>query len=181
MDIKNLYITAVVIAAISGGYYYYSGKGKKLDVQSAQNMTYAAENIHLTQTNDQGHLYMRAEVDRLEQDLNKKTSDLKNLNASMFKNDQLDSTFFAKQAQGFNDNEKVVLSQQVEATKLGQNGKMIFTTDLLTAYPDARKLETTHQVNVNSPDAEFVSQGLKANLDEGQYEFFNIRGKYAPR
>ena len=88
MDIKNLYITAVVIAAISGGYYYYSGKGKKLDVQSAQNMTYAAENIHLTQTNDQGQLFVKAQVDRLEQDLGKKTSNLTNLNASMYKDQQ---------------------------------------------------------------------------------------------
>ncbi|SPL71411.1 LPS export ABC transporter periplasmic protein LptC [Acinetobacter stercoris] len=181
MDTKSLYIIAVVIAAISGGIYYYSGKGKKLDVQSAQNMTYSAENIHLTQTNEKGDLHVRADVDHLEQDLKNKSTNLRNLNASMYKNDQVDSTFFAKIAQGYNDNEKVVLSDQVEATKLGQNGKMVLTTDELTAYPQDRKLETSHQVNVTSPDSEFVSQGLKADLNEGQYEFFNIRGKYAPR
>ncbi len=181
MDTKNLYVIAVVIAAISCGYYYYSGKGKKLDVQSAQNMTYAAENIHLTQANDQGQLFVKAQVDRLEQDLGKKTSNLTNLNASMYKDQQVESIFHANKAQGYNDNEKVVLSDQVEATKMSQNGKMIFTTDLLTAYPDKRQLETTHQVNVTGPDATFVSQGLKADLDQGQYEFFNIRGKYVPR
>jgi lipopolysaccharide export system protein LptC len=36
MDTKVLNIIAVSVAAISGGYYYYSGKAKKLDVDSAQ-------------------------------------------------------------------------------------------------------------------------------------------------
>lgn len=180
MDTRALYIIAVVIASISGGYYYYSGKGKKLEANSAQNMTYSAEGIHLLQTNEQGNLHVRAQVDHLEQDLNKKTSKLINLNASMFVNDQVDSTFIAKQALGYNDNEKVVLTGQVKATKMGEQGTMIFLTDELTSYPKLRTLETTHQVTVEAPNAEFISNGLKANLNDGQYEFFNIRGKYAP-
>lgn len=48
MDTKVLYITAVAIAAISSGYYYYSGKGQKLEVDGAQSMTYSAEQIQLT-------------------------------------------------------------------------------------------------------------------------------------
>ena len=74
MDTKVLYITAVAIAAISSGYYYYSGKGHKLEVDSAQNMTYSAEKIQLTQTDERGNLYVRAKIDRLEQDMQKKTS-----------------------------------------------------------------------------------------------------------
>ena len=69
------------------------------------------------------------------------------------------------------------------ATKLldqGQ-GEMQFLTDELTAYPENRVIETNRQVTVQSPQAEFVSQGLKANLNDGQYEFFNIRGKYEPK
>ena len=81
MDTKVLYITAVAIAAISSGYYYYSGKGQKLELDGAQSMTYSAEQIQLTQTDEQGHLYVRAKVDRLEQDMQKKTSKLENLNA----------------------------------------------------------------------------------------------------
>ena len=69
MDTKVLYVTAIAIAAISGGYYYYSGKGNKLEVDSARSMTYSAEKINLTQTDDNGHLAVRAQVDRLEQDM----------------------------------------------------------------------------------------------------------------
>lgn len=180
MDTRALYIAAVVIASISGGYYYYSGKAKKLDVDSARNMTYSAEGVNLTQTDDQGHLYIRATVDRLEQNMQNQTSKLENLNASTYKSGNVDSTFFSKYAYGYNDNEKVVLSDQVVATKLSDHGKMQFQTDELTTYPPKKMIETTHQVNVDSPQSSFISQGLKADLNTGQYEFFNIRGKYAP-
>ena len=180
MDTKVLYVTAIAIAAVSGGYYYYSGKGNKLEADSARNMTYSAENIHLTQTDEQGKLYIRAQVDRLEQDLQQKTSKLDNLQASVYKDGKVDATFLAQVANGYNDNEKVVLKQKVEATKLLDSGKMVFYTDELTAFPKTREIQTDKQVIVESPQAQFVSQGLKANLNDGQYEFFNIRGKYEP-
>ena len=180
MDTKVLYVTAIAIAAVSGGYYYYSGKGNKLQTDASRNMTYSAENIHLTQTDEQGKLYIRAKVDRLEQDLQKNTSQLNNLNASVYQDGQVNATFFAKVANGYNDNEKVILKHQVEATKLMDTGKMVFHTDELTVFLETRELETDKQVIVESPQAEFVSQGLKANLNDGQYEFFNIRGKYEP-
>ena len=180
MDTKVLYVTAVVIAAISGGYYYFGGKSNKLQVDSSKNMTYSAENINLTQTDEQGKLNLRATVDRLEQDLQKQTSHLVNLNASTYKDGAVDATFFAKQAKGMNDNEKVILSDQVVATKLIRDGKMEFHTEELTAFPKLKVIETDKTVTVLSPQAEFVSQGLKANLNDGPYEFFNIRGKYEP-
>ncbi len=92
----------------------------------------------------------------------------------------MDATFSAQQGNGFNDNEKIVLSGDVVARKFGPQGQLDFRTDELTGYPKLRQIETNHQVVVQSPQAEFISQGLKANLNEGQYEFFNIRGKYAP-
>lgn len=182
MDTRVLYIVAIIVAAISGGYYYYSGKGKKLDAASAQSMTYSAKGIHLLQTDEKGLLYMKATVDDLEQDMKLKTSQLSNLNASMYVNNQVDSMFYAKKALGYDDNEKVVLTGDVKATKIGQQGQanMIFQTTELTGYPKLGTIETKQQVTVDAPNAQFVSQGLHANLNEGQYEFTNIRGQYAP-
>ena len=181
MDTKVLYASAIVIAAISGGYYYYSGKGEKLSVDAASNKTYVAKGVQLTQTDEQGNLHIKAQVDRLEQDMQKQTSQLDHLKAFSYKNGNIDATFYAKKAQGFNDNEKVVLSDHVVATKIGEQGQMTFSTDQLTGFPKTRQLETDCPVVVTSPQADFVSQGLKANLNEGQYEFFNIRGKYEPK
>jgi lipopolysaccharide export system protein LptC len=180
MDTKVLYVTAVLIAAVSGGYYYYSGKGKKLDAPSAQSMTYTANGIQLLQTNDEGQLYVTAKVDKLEQDMKLQTSKLDNLDALMYTNNQVTSTFKANEGFGYNDNEKVILKGDVKATKLANTGQMVLLTDQLTGYPKTMTLETKSQVTVNAPNAQFVSQGLQANLNDGQYEFFNVRGKYAP-
>lgn len=180
MDTRVLYIIAVIIAAVSGGYYYYSGKAKKLDANDSRNMTYSAQNIHLTQTDEKGQVYIRANIDQLEQDLQNQTSQLKNLHASMYANGNVDATFDAKVANGYDDNAKIVLSNDVVATKNSDQGQIVFRTNQLTAYPDTRTIETNHEVDVQSPQSSFISNGLKANLNDGQYEFFNIRGKYAP-
>jgi len=47
MDTKVLYVTAIILAAISGGYYYFSGSGNKLQVDAARSMKSTAENINL--------------------------------------------------------------------------------------------------------------------------------------
>ncbi|MEX5444330.1 LPS export ABC transporter periplasmic protein LptC [Acinetobacter schindleri] len=180
MDTKVLYVTAIILAAISGGYYYFSGSGNKLQVDAARSMKSTAENINLTQTDEKGELAVRAQVVRLEQDMQKKTSKLENMNASMYKDGKVDSTFYAKLVNGYEDNTKVILSQQVVATKILQDGQLQFKTEELTGFPKTREIETDKAVEVTTPQAEFISQGLKANLNDGQYEFFNIRGKYEP-
>lgn len=180
MDTKVLYIVAIVVASVSGGYYYYSGKAKKLDVDSAKNMTYSAQGVHLTQTDEQGNLYIRAEVKQLQQDMLQKTSQLDQLKAVMYKQGKADATFSAQRANGYDENRKIVLAGDVVVTNLSDQGNMEFHTDEITGYPKTRELETQHQVIVQSPTTEFVSQGLKANLNDGQYEFYKVRGKYAP-
>jgi lipopolysaccharide export system protein LptC len=143
-------------------------------------MTYSAQGVHLTQTDEQGNLYIRAEMKQLNK-ICSKNFPVDQLNAVMFKQGKPDATFYAKQAKGYDDNTKIVLMGDVVATKLSDQGnKMEFRTDELTGYPKTRELETQHQVTVQSPNSAFVSQGLKANLNNGQYEFFKVRGKYAP-
>jgi len=180
MDTRVLYITAILLAAISGGYYYFSGSGQKLLVDAGSSMRSTAENVNLTQTNEQGQLSVRAQADRLEQDMQQKTSKLENLNASTYKDGEVDATFSAQLANGYEDNSRVVLSQGVVVTRLLSEGQMQFKTEELTGFPKTREIETDKTVQVTSPQAEFISQGLKANLNDGQYEFFNIRGKYEP-
>ena len=179
MDIKNLYVIAIVVASVSGGYYYFGGKGKKLEVDSAKSMIYSAEDIHLTQTDGQGLVSVKAEADRLEQDTQKNISRLNNLHAYTFKLGQPDANFYAKRVNSYDDNSKVVLLDQVIATRLLDNGeKMTFTTTELTGYPKTKDLVTDKMVTIESSQANLVSKGMKANFNDGQYEFFNIRGTY---
>ncbi|AOA57906.1 LPS export ABC transporter periplasmic protein LptC [Acinetobacter larvae] len=180
MDTRILYLAAVIIASISGAYYYYSGKGQKLETQNSSNMVYSADGLDVLQTNEQGDLYIRAEIEHLEQNLQNDTSKLRKIDATMYLNNQVDATFKANTAAGFNQNEKIILSGDVKATKVLQTGQMIFTTDQLTLFPKQRQLETQQRINITSPGSQFVSQGLKADFNSGQYDFFNIRGEYVP-
>ncbi|ALH96327.1 LPS export ABC transporter periplasmic protein LptC [Acinetobacter equi] len=180
METKSLYITALIIGSLSAGYYYYSGKSKKLEVDATRSMTYAAENINLTQTNENGQVVIKAQADRLVQDESNKTSKLDNLHAQTYQNGALDGTFYAKVAHSYDDNQRVVLSNEVVATRILPNGKMTMTTTELTGYPETKEIETDKQVVIDSPQSKMISQGLKANLNSGQYEFFSVRGTYEP-
>ena len=176
IDTKNLYIIALVV----GSFSYYSGKSNKLEVDSARNMTYSAEKINLIQTNEQGQVSVKAQVDRLMQDDLKHTSQFDNLNAQTYENDKVDGTFYAKVAYGYDDNQRIVLSDQVIATRFLPSGKMILTTTELTGFPKTKEIETDKQVMIDSPQSKLISQGLKANLNSGQYELFSVRGTYEP-
>ena len=57
---------------------------------------------------------------------------------------------------------------------------MTFTTTQLTGYPRQKRIETDQPVLIQSDQGQFKSQSLKADLNEGQYNFYRIRGQYAP-
>ena len=97
-----------------------------------------------------------------------------------YQNGALDGTFYAKVAHSYDDNQRVVLSNEVVATRILPNGKMTMTTTELTGYPETKEIETDKQVVIDSPQSKMISQGLKANLNSGQYEFFSVRGTYEP-
>lgn len=61
----------------------------------------------------------------------------------MYKLGKVDATFFAKQAYGYDDNQKVVLSGDVVATKIAPQGTIEFQTDELTGYPKPETLKQT--------------------------------------
>lgn len=180
METRNLYAIALVIVMITSAYYYFSGKSKKLDIDSSRNMTYAAEQVKLTQTDEKGTVSTRSSVDRIIQNKQDATTQMYNLHVTTYTHGKEDGTYSAPRADGYNDNEKFVLRDHVVANKITPQGIMTLTTNELTGYPKTKLVETDKIVQVESPQSQFISQGLKADLNSGQYEFFNIRGKYAP-
>lgn len=180
MEHKLLYIVAIVVAILSGSYYYFAGKRAKLEVKQPSNFMYSAQNVQVMKSDEQGQLQMRAIIDNLQQDLKTEQSQMTNITATMFKQGQEDTKFFAKTVNGYDNNQKVILSDGVVVTKITPQGDMQLTTAELTVYPKQKRIETTHQVLVQSNHAMFSSQGLSADLNTGLYEFSSIRGQYAP-
>lgn len=179
MNNKAIYLIAILIAGASGAYYYFSGKSEKLNIPSKSNMMYSAEQIKAVKTDEQGQVHLRATIDSLSQDLKTTQSQMNNVRAALFKEGQQDTTFFAKTVNGYDDNQKVILSGEVVATKTTPNGDMTVVTEELTLYPKKREVTTDKAVKVDSQQIDFYSQGLTANLQTGEYEFTNIRGQYA--
>lgn len=177
---KTLYIVAIVIAMISGSYYYFAGKSAKLAVDKQSNLMYSAQGVQVMKSNEQGQLELQATIDHLQQDLKTEQSTMTNISAKMFKNNVEDARFFAKTVHGYDNNQKIILSDGVSMTKITPTDEMQLTTDELTAYPKQKRIETNHQVLVQSNQANFVSQGLSADLNTGLYEFSTIRGQYVP-
>lgn len=179
-EYKSLYIIAIVVAVLSGTYYYFSGKSAKLKVDKQSNLMYAAQGVQVFKSDEQGQLALQATIDELQQDLKTEQSTMTNLAAKSFKDGVEDAQFFAKTVKGYDNNQKVILSDGVMMTKITPNGEMQLTTDELTAYPKQKRVKTNHQVLVQSSQANFTSQGLSADLNTGLYEFSTIRGQYVP-
>lgn len=180
MENKFLYIIAILVAILSGGYYYFAGKSAKLNIDKPSNLMYLVQGVQVFKSDEQGRLHLQATIDSLQQDLKTTQSQMQNIQAKMYKNGVEDARFVAKTVKGYDDNQKVVLSDGVIVTKITPQGEMQLTTDELVAYPKQKLIETQHAVVVQSAQASFRSQGLSADLNTGLYEFSTIRGQYAP-
>lgn len=178
MEHKALYILTAIVVCATGLYYYFSGQQAKLDGIKNNQMSYVAQGVKVLKTDEAGQVQLEATIDEAHHDLKTKRSAMKNIQATVYEDKKMSASFFALQADGENDNEKVVLSQQVLARKYSPNDMLQVETQELTLYPKQKTLETNHQVTVQSAQAEFTSQGLKADLKTGEYQFSTIRGRY---
>lgn len=182
MDTRLLYVIALIIATLSGALYYFSGKSAHQKNANQQNLSYTATQVNVIKTNETGQLESKVSADHLQYWIEDKHSELKVLNSLWYKQGQPYATFKADQAQGFNDNEKIVMSGNIVGQKLPDANQplMTFTTNVLTGYPKLHTVETDQPVVIQSAQGQMTSQGLKANLESGDFNLFRIRGQYKP-
>lgn len=182
MDTRLLYSIALVIVTVVAGFYYFSGKSKRLETNNQSNLNSNAKNIQVTQTDEQGQLYAKSTIQGMT--LNMQTGDavLEQLKGVQYANGKLNASFHADQGFASNDYENVNLVGNVRVSKLSdqQTPSITFDTDQLNGNTKTNQIFTDHSVTITSPQAKFQSQGLKANLNTGEYEFFAIRGLYEP-
>ncbi len=182
MDTRLLYVIALGIAVLSGLFYFYSGKSDSLTTKQNQDVSFSATKIYLIKTNETGQLSATTNADQLRHWEQGNLSKLDKLKTTWYQQGKPYATFSADQALGYNDNEKVILTGNVIAHQLADNGSsgITFTTNQLTGYPREKRVETDQAVLIQTDQGQFKSQSLKADLNEGQYNFYRIRGQYAP-
>lgn len=182
MDTRLLYTIALVIVTVVGGFYYYSGKSKKLEASDHQNLNSTAENIQVVQTNETGQLYAKANAKHMTQSMQSGRAEIEQIQGMLYEKGQPSATFHADKSIATNDYANVELLGNVTVSRLAavDNPSVTFKTDRLLGFTKTNTIETDRPVQVTSPQAQFTSQGLTANLTTGQYELFALRGKYAP-
>jgi lipopolysaccharide export system protein LptC len=182
MDTRLLYSIALVFVTVVGGFYYFSGKSKKLDHNTNQNVNSTATNLLVTQTREDGQLYAKATALNLSQSMQDGRAEINRLQGELFKEGQVSTRFHAQKAIASNDYQDMELLEDVQIDQVSEQKvpKLSLTTDYLHGNTKTNQIETHRPVQVHSPQAQFSSQGLKGNLNLGQYEFFTIRGTYAP-
>lgn len=181
MDTRLLYSIALIIAVVSGALYYYSGKSAHLAADNKQNLSYTATQVSMLQTDAQGALASKTSAQQLQYWIETAESELTALDATWYQNNQPYATFTADKAVGRDNNTVITLMDNITATRLATQDQPLirFNTTRLTGYPKEHRIETKAPIKIQSPTGQFTSQGLHANLLEGQYNFFNIRGHYA--
>lgn len=182
MDTRLLYVIALCIAVVSGMFYYYSGKSARQDIVNFRDFSLIASNVNIIKTDESGALSVKTEAQHLQQWANTSRSQLNNLNTFWYKDGQQYATFKADKGYGFDNNSKVILSGNIVAQRLPTDNEplMTFTTTQLTGYPKEHRIETSQPVVIQSAQGRLTSQGLKANLNDGQYNLFHLRGQYIP-
>ena len=136
----------------------------------------------MTQTRDDGQLYAVVKTADMTQIMQEGRAEINQIQGELFTNGMVSTTFWAKKGMLSHDYQDVELLQNVTVNQvaLDKTPKMTLKTDYLRGNTKTNQIETNRPVQVTSPQAHFSSQALKGNLNEGQYEFFNIRGSYAP-
>lgn len=182
MDTRLLYMIALVFVTVVGSFYYFSGKSKNLEANNNQNLNSTAHNIYVIQTSDNGQLYATTKIATMTQWMQQDRAEVKDIQGTLYEKGQPSTTFNADQGIATNQYTNMTLLGHVVVNKLnnGEAPSITFNTDRLEGNTKTNQIHTDRPVLVNSPQAQFTSQGLKANLTTGQYDFFAIRGKYDP-
>ena len=182
MDTRLLYLIALCIAVVSGLFYFYSGKAARLQQERFQDFSFIASNVNVLKTDETGALNMKTEAQHLQQWASTSRSQLNTLSSVWYQDGQAYATFKADKGFGYDNNSKIVLSGNIVAQRLpsGDQPLMTFSTTQLTGYPKEHRIETSQPVLIQSPQGRLSSQGLKADLNTGQYNLFHLRGQYTP-
>lgn len=180
METRSLYALTTAFVVVVGVFYYYSGQSEQLKTSKNANLYSSAEKVSVIQTNQHGQLYLQAHVKSLQQTAQNEDTLLQDIQGTLYAENSPSIVFIAKNARADTDYQQVSLNNGVEMTKLGDKNSppLAFSTEWLQADTQKNQIFTQATVRVHSPQAEFTSQGLTADLNLGQYQFFKIRAHY---
>lgn len=182
MDTRLLYLITVVFAAYSGWYYWQSGEQVQLDAALNQGIAYSARDIRLLQTDEQGQLQATTQAAELRHFGASNRTELDQIDSIWYQSGRQRAILTAAHAELSEQNQKIWLNGGVQIRHINPTNQQEtrFSTSQLIGYPKTRQIETDQPVQVTSAQGLINSQGLRADLSQGDYQLNRIRIEYAP-
>lgn len=185
MSTRLLYLLALGFISIAAVFYMFNREQTQQAIASHSEVDYSASTIVGLQTDDQGLIQNKLQANTLRHYPQGDRIELDQLTSVWYKLGQPQTQLNADKGVSLKNNDKVILTGHVHVQQLATSSHAetnLYTTEL-NGYPKTKKVDTDMQVTVESSQSKLVSQGVRADLNNGQYEFFKPRGIYvsAPR
>lgn len=180
MSTRLLYLLAFMLTSISILFYTLNREDVKPVVATHSDIDSSATLIVGTQTDDQGFVQHTFNADALRHYSQDDRMELDRVSSVLYKQGVPQSKLSADRAVSLKNNDKVTLSGHVHVQQLASNPNAptnLYTTALY-GYLKNKIIETDQVVTIKSAQSNLVSQGVRADLNTGQYEFFKPRGIY---
>ena len=185
MSTRLLYLLAIGFISVAIVFYLFNREKTQQVAVSHSEVDYSATNLVGLQTDDQGLIQNQLYADNLRHYPQGDRMQMDRISSVWYKVGQPQTKLSADQGVSLQNNDKVILTGHVHVQQLATPAHAetnLYTTEL-NGYPKTKKVDTDHAVTVQSAQSKLVSQGVRADLNNGQYEFFKPRGIYvaAPR
>lgn len=180
MSTRLLYLIAFSFISVATIFYMFNREKTEQAIAAHSDVDYSASKIVGLQTDDQGFIQNQLHADTLRHYPQDDRMELDRIASTWYKQGKPQTKLTADQGISLQSNEKVILKGSVHVQQLATATRTetnLYTTEL-NGYPKTKKIETDQTVTVQSAKSKLVSQGVRADLNSGEYELFKPRGIY---
>lgn len=180
MRTRLLYLLALGFISVATISYLFNREQTQQAIATYSDVDYSARTIVGLQTDERGFIQNQLHADELRHYPQGDRIELDRIASVWYKQGKPQTKLNADQALSLQSNDKVILKGHVHVQQLATATNVetnLYTTEL-NGYPKTKKVDTDHLVTVQSSQSKLVSQGIRADLNSGQYELFKLRGTY---
>lgn len=180
MSTRLLYLMAFIFVSVAALSYMFNRQKAEQQVASSLDVDYFASTISALQTDDQGQIQNALTSTALRHYPVGERIELDQIYSTWYKNGLPQTTLNADKGTSLQNNDKVILTGNVHVQQLPTADRAptdLYTT-VLNGYPKTKKIDTDEVVTIKSAQSNLVSQGIRADLNAGQYDFIKPRGIY---
>jgi lipopolysaccharide export system protein LptC len=180
MSTRQMYLLAFIFMGVAALFYYLNQPKSQPQVATHSDVDYSASQISAMQTDDFGLIQNALTATALRHYPVGDRMELDQIFSTWYKNGLPQTTLNADKGTSLQNNDKVTLTGNVHVQQLATADRAptnLYTTEM-NGYPKTKKVDTDQVVTIKSAQSNLVSQGIRADLNSGQYEFFKPRGIY---